>query len=368
MASLQRVTSSLLPGLSARRVPTDRLTVNVVEVSGRTAGEPVVFVHGNVSSSLFWQHNLLDLAEGNGDSGGADRYRPLAVDLRGFGDTDPEPVDATRGVRDYSDDLAAVVDALDLGRVHLIGWSMGGGVVLQYLRDRPESVRSVTLVNPVSPYGFSGTRNADGLLCRPDGLGSGGGGANPDFVARLAAGDRGDESPTSPRNIMLATYFKPPFVPDLVEVYLDSMLSTRIGDDHYPGEAVAAEDWPGVLPGKRGVLNTMAPIHLRLDDLDRVDPKPPILWIRGSDDQIVSDTSLYDLAYLGSLGAVPGWPGEDTFPPQPMVTQTRAVLARYAEAGGSYREVVIADTGHSPHVEKPGEFTAVLREGLALGT
>ena len=35
-------------------------------------------------------------------------YRPLAIDLRGFGGTDPEPVDATRGLRDYADDLSAV--------------------------------------------------------------------------------------------------------------------------------------------------------------------------------------------------------------------------------------------------------------------
>jgi pimeloyl-ACP methyl ester carboxylesterase len=34
-------------------------------------------------------------------------YRPLAVDLRGFGDTDDEPVDATRGVHDFSGHLTA---------------------------------------------------------------------------------------------------------------------------------------------------------------------------------------------------------------------------------------------------------------------
>ena len=40
-------------------------------------------------------------------------------------------------MRDYADDLAAVIDALGLASVHLVGWSMGGGVVLQYLVDRP---------------------------------------------------------------------------------------------------------------------------------------------------------------------------------------------------------------------------------------
>jgi hypothetical protein len=46
--------TTLLPGISARRVPTARLTRNVLEVAG-ARGTPVLFVHGNVSSSLFRQ-------------------------------------------------------------------------------------------------------------------------------------------------------------------------------------------------------------------------------------------------------------------------------------------------------------------------
>jgi pimeloyl-ACP methyl ester carboxylesterase len=122
---------TLLPGITAERVPTSRLTMAVLSVSGRT-GHPVLFVHGNVSSSLFWQPTMLALPES---------YRSLAVDLRGFGETDPEPVDATRGLGDYADDLAAVIEALGLASVHLVGWSMGGGVVLQYLTDRPGAHR-----------------------------------------------------------------------------------------------------------------------------------------------------------------------------------------------------------------------------------
>src|SRR5580700_2704019 len=118
---------TLLPGITLERVPTSRLTTAVLSVADRT-GPAVLFVHGNVSSSLFWQPTMLAMP---------DEYRPLAIDLRGFGDTDDEPVDATRGLRDFSDDLAAAIEALGLDRVHLVGWSMGGGVVLQYLVDRP---------------------------------------------------------------------------------------------------------------------------------------------------------------------------------------------------------------------------------------
>ncbi|MFD0744888.1 alpha/beta fold hydrolase [Phytohabitans flavus] len=329
---------------------TERLTVNVLEVDGRS-GPPVLFVHGNVSSSLFWQQTMLALP---------DRYRPLALDLRGFGDTDQAPVDATRGLRDFADDVAALVQALDLAPVHLVGWSMGGGVVEQYLLDRPEQVASLILVNPVSPYGFGGTRGLDGELISPDGAGSGGGAANPDFVSRLADGDRGEDSPLSPRQVLLAHYVKPPLVPDLIDVYVESMLSTVVGDDNYPGTGKTSDIWPGFAPGDRGVLNTMAPTHLRLDGLSEVDPKPPVLWIRGAEDVIVSDTSLYDLAYLGSIGAIPGWPGIESCPPQPMVGQTRAVLDRYAAAGGRYQEMVLTEAAHSPHLDQPEEFLAAL--------
>ena len=349
----------LLPGIISKRVPTSRLTVNVLSVAGRGDGPPVLFVHGNVSSSLFWPPLMLALPE---------EYRPLAIDLRGFGDTDPEPVDATRGLRDYADDLAAVIDALDLESVHLIGWSMGGGVVLQYLVDRPGThrVASVTLEDPVSPFGFGGTRGLDGTLCGPWGAGSGAGGANPEFVERLAAGDRSGDSPLSPRQVLLAHYVKPPHVPEHLDILVESMLSTRIGDDHYPGTSRPVDAWPGFAPGDRGVLNTMAPTMFRIADLSGLEPKPPILWLRGAGDVIVSDTSLYDLAYLGSLGAIPGWPGDQTWPPQPMVAQTRSVLLGYAASGGQYREVVIDDAGHGPHLDQPEKFLAELRDHLAV--
>jgi pimeloyl-ACP methyl ester carboxylesterase len=347
---------TLLPEIVARRVPTARLTMNVLEVDGRD-GPAVLFVHGNVSSALFWQPTMLDLPA---------EYRPIAVDLRGFGDTDPEPVDATRGVRDYSDDLAGMLEALQLPAVHLVGWSLGGGVLLQYLVDAPGTPRidSVTLVDPVSPYGFGGTRGTDGQPCGPDGLGSGGGTVNPDFVQRLADQDRSNDSPVSPRQVLLTHYMKPPHVPEHADVFVESMLSTRVDDDHYPGTAASAQAWPGTAAGDRGVLNTLAPNHFRVEDLSAIPGKPPVLWIRGADDVIVSDTSLYDLAYLGSIDAVPGWPGAEDWPPQPMVSQTRNLLDRYAQAGGSYREVVVADAGHGPHLDQPEQFRAALLDHL----
>lgn len=340
-----------MASLRTRRVSTGRLTVQILDV--RNEGEPVVFVHGNVSSSVFWRTALLALPQ---------RYRPIAVDLRGFGGTDPLPIDATRGLLDHTDDLAALLTALDVDRAHLVGWSMGGGVVMQYLRDHPAAVRSLTLVSPVSPYGFGGTHGPEGTLNSPDGAGSGGGTANPEFVQLLAKGDRGEDSPLSPRSVLATCYVKPPVRPEHEDEYIESMLTTRTGDDHYPGDSAPSSAWPGIAPGTRGVLNCLAPTYFRIDDLHLIDPKPPVLWIRGEDDVIVSDTSMFDLAHLGTIGAVPGWDGT---PAQPMVAQTRHVLDQYAAAGGSVREVAVPGAGHSVHLERPEEFGAALLENLS---
>jgi pimeloyl-ACP methyl ester carboxylesterase len=353
----------LLPGITAARVPTARAVQSVLHPAGMApggGGEAVIFVHGNVSSAVFWQQQLLALA----DTG---RHRVLAVDLRGYGDAEPLPVDATRGVRDWSDDLAALVDALALDRVHLVGWSMGAGIVLQYLLDAPSRVASVALVAPIAPYGFGGTAGPDGARVHPDGTGSGAGAANPEFVAAIAAGDTTADSPTSPRAVLRAFYVAPgslPLDPGLEDSFVASMNSTHTGVENYPGDAVAVDAWPGVAPGTQGVLNTMAPTVFDVSGIVDLPEKPPVLWIRGDADQIVSDTSVFDLAFLGSVGAVPGWPGADAFPPQPMVTQTRSVLDRYAATGGAYREVVFPDVGHTPHVERPQEFTVALLEHL----
>jgi pimeloyl-ACP methyl ester carboxylesterase len=84
--------------------------------------------------------------------------------------------------------------------------------------------------------------------------------------------------------------------------------------------------------------------------------KPPVLWIRGAEDQIVSDNSLFDFGTLGKLGLIPNYPGEEVYPPQPMVSQTRYVLEQYQRNGGTYTEVVFDDCGHTPFVEKPEQF------------
>jgi pimeloyl-ACP methyl ester carboxylesterase len=334
------------------------VSLNVLS-EGPADGTPVLFVHGNCSSAAFWRPLLRHLPEG---------IRVMAPDLRGYGRSETAPVDATRGLRDFADDVAALLDVLVPGGapVTVVAHSMGCGVAMQLLVDHPERVRALLLEAPLSPYGFGGTRDLDGTPTTADFAGTGGGTGNPDFVQRIAAGDRSHDMPTSPLTVLRTAYVADPAsLGEDEELLLDTVLSTAIGEDNYPGDSKPVDTWPGVAPGDRGVLNTMAPNHFNIAaDLVAVPRKPPIVWVRGAQDVIVSDTSLFDLAFLGSLGLVPGWPGADACPPQPMIGQTRAVLDRYAAAGGSYAEVVYPGCGHSPHVERPTEVAAELAKLL----
>lgn len=340
----------------AKTYMTPRLKTHVL-TAGPEDGIPVCFVHGNVSSSRFWDETLATLPS---------RYRGFALDLRGFGETETLLVDATRGMRDFADDVHSLLETLGFAaggpRVHLVGWSMGGGVVMQYAIDHPDRVASLVLVEPLSPYGFGGTKDVSGTLCWPDAAGSGGGTANPEYVQRLAQKDRSEESAFSPRVVMNTFYVKPPFrvTPEREEAYVTALLTTVVGEGNYAGDMVPSENWPGVGPGTRGLNNAMSPKYCNLSAFAAITPKPPVLWLRGDSDQIVSDTSLLDFGTLGQLGAVPGWPGAEVYPPQPMVSQMRAVLNAYRAAGGSYREEVVANSGHSPHIEQPAIFRELL--------
>jgi pimeloyl-ACP methyl ester carboxylesterase len=336
--------------VTVRAVDTARLRTNVY-LAGDPAAEPILFIHGNVSSARFWDETLAALPPG---------YFGVAADLRGYGDSEPKPIDATRGVRDFSEDQRALVEALGLAgrKVHLVGWSVGSAVAMQYAIDHAASVASVTLVAPMSPFGFGGTRDVAGHPTTPEWAGTGGGTANAELVARVRAGDATDSSPFTVRSVMRKFYFKEPFrtSAEREDTFVAEMLKMRIGDDHYPGDLVAVPAWPGVAPGTRGMNNAISGKYCDVSTFARISPRPDVLWIRGTDDAIVGDASVFDLGFLGQLGIVPGWPGAEVYPPQPMVSQMRAVLEAYAAAGGRYEERVLSDCGHSPPIEKPEDF------------
>lgn len=347
---------TLFEGITSRTIQTPRLVANILERAAdnvEDVGEPLVLVHGNVSSSLFWQDLMLRLPSD---------LRVIAVDLRGFGDSEILPVDATRGLRDFSDDVHSVVETLKLGPVHLMGWSMGGGVAMQYALDHP--VRSLILQAPLPPYGFGGTR-IDGSRITEDDAGTGAGGVNPEFVARIASKNADPEDTASALSVYRSSYVSEGFHSPHEDIWVESMLSTAVGDGNYPGTSKPSESWPGFAPGDTGVLNSMAPKFHNVSSIVELAEKPPMLWIRGTADAIVADDSFFDIATLGKVGIIPGWPGEDVAPPQQMITQTRNVLDAYRDAGGEVQELTLEGVGHSPHLERPEEVTEAITRFIA---
>lgn len=344
-----------LPAITSRMIPTPHLTIHAL-TCGAADGQPVLFIHGNGSSATFWEETMVALPVG---------FRGIAPDLRGYGDTEPLPVDATLGLDDMVADVLALADALMLPTFHLVGHSMGGGIAMKIAIARPTAVRSLTLVDSMSPYGYSGSKDVAGTPCYADGAPAGAGSVNPEFVRLMAEKNRDTDNPASPRNVLRQFYVKPPFLPAREEELLSSMLSLRIGEDWYPGSVQPSAHWPTVAPGERGIVNAFSRKYFDASALADITPKPPVLWLRGADDNIVSNNAFWDIAALGAMGLVPGWPGLDDCPPQPMLDQLRAVLQRYADGGGDVMEAVIDDAGHSPFLERPEEFNQLFHTFIA---
>jgi pimeloyl-ACP methyl ester carboxylesterase len=328
----------LLPGVRANDIETDRLRIHYLE-SGPENGVPVVMIHGNLATARFFEHLMPGAPAG---------YRLIAPDMRGFGETERVPIDSTRGLRDWADDAHALVRALEIEKpIHLVGWSTGGAAIAAYAEDR--LVASLTFVDPVSPYGFGGAA-ADGKPNFPDWAGSGGGTGNPEFARRIAAGDRSEEAPVSPRNVMNSSYWaathREPV--EREDMLVDEILKSEIGEHGYPGDRTLSQNWPGVAPGVHGILNALSGKYCDWSTIVGIEPKPPILWTQGAGDIVISDASAWDLANLGKLGLVPGWPGDQICPPQPMVTQIRTVLEHYRAAGGRVEMELFEGSGHGP--------------------
>jgi pimeloyl-ACP methyl ester carboxylesterase len=128
------------------------ITLKSVELpSGETMGyreraggdEVVLLVHGNMNSSKHW-----DVVIENLDS----RFKVVAVDLRGFGiSTYHQPI---ADLTEYTRDLKLFTEAIDLTSFYLVGWSTGGGVVMQYAADYPEQVKKLILLASMSTRGY----------------------------------------------------------------------------------------------------------------------------------------------------------------------------------------------------------------------
>jgi pimeloyl-ACP methyl ester carboxylesterase len=108
-------------------------------------GFPVYLLHGAALTHSIWKPQLEAL-------GG--RYSAIAPDLPGHGGSDPLP-SPSPSIRDYSEAVAGLMEALGPGEAAVVGHSMGGAVSLQLTLDHPEKVRALVLANTGAKLGVS---------------------------------------------------------------------------------------------------------------------------------------------------------------------------------------------------------------------
>lgn len=118
-------------------------------------GIPVVLISGWPLSSASWEYQARFLAE-NG-------YRVISYDRRGFGKSD-------RAFEGYhyeilTQDLAAIIENLELEQVTLVGFSMGGGELARYISKYNDHMRvtKAVLIGSITPFLLKTATNLDGI-------------------------------------------------------------------------------------------------------------------------------------------------------------------------------------------------------------
>jgi pimeloyl-ACP methyl ester carboxylesterase len=122
-----------LPGVTHHRMEVNGTTLHYVAAG--TSGSPILLVHG--FPETWWTfHKVIPLL--------AAHHRVIAVDLRGFGDSDNGPGDHDGST--LAEDLHLLIEQLDLGPVHLTGQDISGATVFRLAITHPEYVLSLTAI------------------------------------------------------------------------------------------------------------------------------------------------------------------------------------------------------------------------------
>ncbi|MEU6074585.1 alpha/beta hydrolase [Micromonospora sp. NPDC047074] len=113
--------------------------MNKIEVNGTSlayddtgSGTPVVLLHAGIADRRMWREQIGPLAA---------RHRVIAVDLRGYGDSELPPAPFA-----HHDDVAGLLDALDIPSAALVGCSFGGAVAVDVALAHPQRVTALALL------------------------------------------------------------------------------------------------------------------------------------------------------------------------------------------------------------------------------
>lgn len=213
---------------------------------GPRNGPVVTFSHGWPLNSDSWEAQMQFLAEKG--------FRVVAHDRRGHGRSS-QPWDGN-DMDHYADDLAAVIEALDLRQVTLVGFSTGGGEVARYVgRHGTGRVKKVVLVSAVPPLMLKTDTNPGGLP--------------QDVFDGLRKASLTDRS----------------------QLYLDIASGPFFGFNRpgaKPSQGMIQSFWvQGMQAGAKNTYDSIAAFSATdfRDDLKKIDK--PTLVIHGDDDQIV---------------------------------------------------------------------------------
>ena len=130
------------PPIEHHRARVNGLLIHYVEAG---AGDPVVLLHGFAQTWREWRRDVIPAL--------ARRYRVIAPDLRGFGDSD-KPI-AGYEKRTVAEDVWQLVSHLGLGRIHLVGHDFGAAVAYAFAAAHRDVVRTLTILEMIMPgFGY----------------------------------------------------------------------------------------------------------------------------------------------------------------------------------------------------------------------
>lgn len=117
-------------------------------------GRPLILIHGWPLNGDMWEYQVPALVAGGN--------RVITYDRRGFGRSDQPWTGYDYDT--FADDLAALIDGLDLRDVSLVGFSMGGGEIARYIgRHGTARLSKAVLISAVTPYMLKTADNPDGV-------------------------------------------------------------------------------------------------------------------------------------------------------------------------------------------------------------
>jgi esterase len=126
-------------------IPAD---VRCIEINGyplayqdRGSGTPLVLVHGSFCDYRVWPLQLESFAQ---------QHRVINVSLRHYYPERWDGVGSDFSFTQHADDLAALIQQLEMEKVHLLGHSRGGAVAIELATKRPKLLRSLILADPAA--------------------------------------------------------------------------------------------------------------------------------------------------------------------------------------------------------------------------